>query len=132
MTEALSYDPARGWLTLATGTLLQRRGVAVARFLPPRILPPAIHINLRNHRKLLVVDGSAGKRLPFPLHNGSVLDCKHPHRLRLVATHHERQEPGDAEQTSRRVARSPLLSPPPPNMEPSCEFAVITVVQVCA
>ncbi len=39
---------------------LARRGVAVARFLPPRLLPPALHINLRNHRKLMVVDGEVG------------------------------------------------------------------------
>lgn len=36
--------------------LLKRRGVAVARFLPPRLLPPSIYVNLRNHRKLLIVD----------------------------------------------------------------------------
>ena len=36
---------------------LRRRGVRAARFLPPRLLPPMLHINLRNHRKLLVVDG---------------------------------------------------------------------------
>lgn len=32
-------------------------GVPTVRFLPPRLLPPAIHINLRNHRKILVIDG---------------------------------------------------------------------------
>ncbi len=42
------------------GTVLHRLGVPMARFLPPRLLPPAIHINLRNHRKLLVVDGRVG------------------------------------------------------------------------
>lgn len=42
------------------GGLLKREGVKVARFAPPRILPPSIHINLRNHRKLLVVDGLTG------------------------------------------------------------------------
>lgn len=42
------------------GRLLKRQGVEVARFIPPRILPPSIHINLRNHRKLLVVDGHTG------------------------------------------------------------------------
>lgn len=36
--------------------LLRKRGVAVARFLPPKLFPPNIHINLRNHRKVLVVD----------------------------------------------------------------------------
>ncbi len=42
------------------GSLLRRQGVTVARFLPPRLLPPAIHLNLRNHRKILVVDGGTG------------------------------------------------------------------------
>jgi cardiolipin synthase len=42
------------------GTLLKRQGVKVSRFVPPRILPPSIHINLRNHRKLLLVDGNTG------------------------------------------------------------------------
>jgi cardiolipin synthase len=42
------------------GSLLKSEGVKVARFAPPRILPPSIHINLRNHRKLLIVDGVTG------------------------------------------------------------------------
>ena len=36
--------------------VLRQRGVPVARFLPPKLFPPNIHINLRNHRKLLIVD----------------------------------------------------------------------------
>lgn len=36
--------------------ILRSRGVNVGRFLPPRLLPPSIYLNLRNHRKLLVVD----------------------------------------------------------------------------
>ncbi len=41
--------------------LLRRAGVRTARFLSPRLLPfPRIAINLRNHRKLLIVDGSIG------------------------------------------------------------------------
>jgi cardiolipin synthase len=39
------------------GTLLRRAGVQVARFLPPRLLPPSFSVNLRNHRKILAVDG---------------------------------------------------------------------------
>jgi cardiolipin synthase len=42
------------------GSLLKQEGVKVARFAPPRLLPPSIHINLRNHRKLLIVDGLIG------------------------------------------------------------------------
>ena len=36
---------------------LARRGLRYARFNPPRWLPPAMYLNLRNHRKLLLVDG---------------------------------------------------------------------------
>lgn len=37
--------------------LLVRADVDVARFMQPRIWPPSFHINMRNHRKMLVVDG---------------------------------------------------------------------------
>jgi cardiolipin synthase len=40
--------------------LIARRGLPVARFLPPRLLPPALHLNLRTHRKILVADGRVG------------------------------------------------------------------------
>jgi cardiolipin synthase len=39
---------------------LKGRGVPVARFLPPTIPVPHAYFNLRNHRKLLVVDGRLG------------------------------------------------------------------------
>ncbi|WP_154222084.1 cardiolipin synthase [Marinicella rhabdoformis] len=35
---------------------LKRSGIRCAAFLPPRWFPPQISINLRNHRKILVVD----------------------------------------------------------------------------
>lgn len=38
-------------------TLLRQRGVRAERFLPPRLIPPSLYINLRNHRKILVADG---------------------------------------------------------------------------
>lgn len=38
-------------------TVMKRRGLDVARFLPFRLLPPSIYLNLRNHRKVMVVDG---------------------------------------------------------------------------
>lgn len=37
--------------------LLRRHGLEPALFLPLRIWPPMLHANLRNHRKLLIVDG---------------------------------------------------------------------------
>ena len=39
------------------GHLLRRFGVPYAKFLPPRLWPPMLHVNLRNHHKLLAVDG---------------------------------------------------------------------------
>jgi cardiolipin synthase A/B len=42
------------------GTLLKKHGVRLARFLPPKLIPPTLHINLRNHRKILVADGQVG------------------------------------------------------------------------
>jgi len=54
-------DGVGEWYSLPrAGSLLRAQGVRVARFVPPRILPPSIHINLRNHRKLLIVDGLLG------------------------------------------------------------------------
>jgi cardiolipin synthase A/B len=40
--------------------LLRRAGVRAERFLPPRLLPPTLALNCRNHRKILVVDGEIG------------------------------------------------------------------------
>jgi cardiolipin synthase A/B len=40
--------------------LLRRAGVKAARFLPPRLLPPQLALNCRNHRKLLLIDGVEG------------------------------------------------------------------------
>jgi cardiolipin synthase len=40
-----------------TRRALHRAGVRYARFIPPRLLPPSFSVNLRNHRKILVVDG---------------------------------------------------------------------------
>ncbi|MEE4638169.1 MAG: phospholipase D-like domain-containing protein [Wenzhouxiangella sp.] len=40
--------------------VLKRAGIRVARFLPPRLLPPSLSINMRNHHKILVVDDVIG------------------------------------------------------------------------
>jgi len=40
--------------------LLADQGVKVHRFLKPKLIPPTIHFNLRNHRKILVADGRIG------------------------------------------------------------------------
>jgi cardiolipin synthase A/B len=38
---------------------LRRAGVPTARFLPPRLVPPNLSLNCRNHRKILIVDGQS-------------------------------------------------------------------------
>ncbi len=40
--------------------LLARAGVHHARFIPLRLIPPSLHMNMRNHRKLLIVDSETG------------------------------------------------------------------------
>lgn len=42
------------------GRLLKRGNVKVKRFLAPTILPPSFYVNLRNHRKIMVVDSRIG------------------------------------------------------------------------
>jgi cardiolipin synthase A/B len=39
---------------------LRRAGIDTAIFNPLRLLPPSLHLNLRNHRKLLLIDGEVG------------------------------------------------------------------------
>lgn len=39
---------------------LRHAGIDTAVFNPLRLLPPSLHLNLRNHRKLLLVDGTIG------------------------------------------------------------------------
>lgn len=42
------------------GKLFKRTRIPVVRFLPPKLLPPSLYLNLRNHRKILVVDSHIG------------------------------------------------------------------------
>lgn len=45
------YSLSRPWKKL------EKRGVKVRRFLPPRLFPPMFSVNLRTHRKVLACDG---------------------------------------------------------------------------
>jgi cardiolipin synthase len=42
------------------GRLLKKAKVPVKRFLPPTLWPPSFYINLRNHRKIMIVDHHTG------------------------------------------------------------------------
>jgi cardiolipin synthase len=41
----------------SAASLLKKAGVSVKKFLPPSLSKRSLHVNLRNHRKLLIVDG---------------------------------------------------------------------------
>lgn len=71
--KALSVAAARGvdvrvmidgigeWYSIPRASrALKRDGIRVACFLPPRLLPPSLSINMRNHHKILVVDDQVG------------------------------------------------------------------------
>ncbi len=67
-------------------TLLQREGISHARFLAPRIIPPMVHINLRNHRKILVIDGETGFTGGMNIGDRHLVQ-KAPQRKRASDTH---------------------------------------------
>jgi cardiolipin synthase A/B len=39
------------------GRQLKRRGIEFVRFNPIKLIPPSLNINMRNHRKVLIIDG---------------------------------------------------------------------------
>lgn len=54
-------DGVGDWYSLRRSSRqLSRHGVTVLRFLPPRLLPPSLSINLRSHHKILLVDQRTG------------------------------------------------------------------------
>jgi cardiolipin synthase len=58
VTVCVLIDGLGQWYTLSRAApRLRRCGVRVALFLPLRLWPPSLRVNLRNHRKILVVDG---------------------------------------------------------------------------
>ncbi len=56
---------------------LRRSGIQVARFLPPRLLPPSLSINMRNHQKNLVVDDRIGFTGGMNIGDRHCLDLDH-------------------------------------------------------
>jgi cardiolipin synthase len=50
-------DGVGAWYSLhSLRRWLQGTAVRYIEFLPPRLLPPSLHINLRNHRKIAIID----------------------------------------------------------------------------
>jgi cardiolipin synthase len=71
--ERYSSPPAR--------RLLRGSGVRLARFLPPSLSERGIHINLRNHRKLLIADGLVGFTGGMNIGDRHLANESDPHRV---------------------------------------------------
>ncbi len=65
-----------------TSAALRRRKIPVAHFLPPRVLPPTFSINLRNHRKILVVDGEKAFLGGMNIGDNHLITGENPRRVR--------------------------------------------------
>ncbi|MCL1985768.1 MAG: cardiolipin synthase [Betaproteobacteria bacterium] len=63
---------------------LRRKGIRVARFLPPRITPWHLSINLRNHRKILVCDANVGFTGGMNISDNHLVELPASHRVRDV------------------------------------------------
>jgi cardiolipin synthase len=61
--------------------LLRRHGLKPVLFLPLRLWPPMLHINLRNHRKLLIVDGETAFTGGINIQQGHVADASGEPRI---------------------------------------------------
>lgn len=59
---------------------LKRHGLDYRRFMPLRLLPPSLSINLRTHRKLLVVDRKLGFAGGMNIGDRQLVDGPSPHR----------------------------------------------------
>jgi len=71
--ERYSFPPAR--------RLLRGSEVRVARFLPPSLTERGIHLNLRNHRKLLIVDGNTGFTGGMNIGDRHMANASNPQRV---------------------------------------------------
>ena len=67
--------------------LMKRRDIPVARFLPPKLLPPSFYLNLRNHRKILIADGEIGFTGGMNIREHHMLDA--PGRHNVADVHFE-------------------------------------------
>jgi cardiolipin synthase len=74
------------WMSLPRiGKLLTQNGINFVRFNPVRLFPPSLNINLRNHRKLMIVDGLLAFTGGQNIGDRHLADIVHnPHRVKDV------------------------------------------------
>lgn len=66
------------------GRMLKDAGIPMARFLPPRLFPPQLSINLRCHHKIMVVDGLVGFAGGMNIGDRYLAKNNNPHRVQDV------------------------------------------------
>jgi cardiolipin synthase len=77
-------DGVGEWYSLRRASaLLRRTRVRLARFLPPSLWPPSVSINLRNHRKSLVVDGREAFTGGINIRESYLAELGHRHTVDL-------------------------------------------------
>ncbi len=112
---------------------LARRGVRVEQFLKLRLIPPSLHFNLRNHRKILAADGWVGFTGGMNIgdrHLASVLD----NPARVIDLHFRLEGPivADLERVffdDWRFTTGKVSDPvPPPDTSPAGEAICRVVV----
>lgn len=72
--------------------LLKKRGIPFAMFLPPRLIPPTVTLNLRNHRKILVADGEIGFTGGINIGDSHLAE-NHKNKNRVVDVHFQLKGP---------------------------------------
>lgn len=73
------------------GRALKKHKIPFARFIPPRLIPPTVNLNLRNHRKLLLVDGEHGFTGGMNIGDRHLVNLSGKHRV--ADTHYYLQGP---------------------------------------
>ena len=61
--------------------LLVKNNVSVAKFMPPSLFPPSIYINMRNHRKLLIIDNDVAFAGGMNISDGNTSLANKPRKI---------------------------------------------------
>jgi len=111
---------------------LRKRKIPAARFIPPRLIPPTIEINLRNHRKLLIADGRTGFTGGINISERHLVHC--PSKGRCIQDMHFRITGPAAFQMEQIFiedwqfaageALSPSVAQPPPEGKAFCRTII--------
>ena len=98
---------------------LRGAGIRTAVFLPPRLLPPRLSINLRNHHKILVIDGHTAFTGGLNIGQRHELG-EHPARNAVADMHFRLRGPGAAQLESEFLRTWEFITGAPEPPAPVC------------